>query len=527
MPMHPRDWDKLPRWYRDDMATPWRPDDDDRGATMTATEPGHLGTSSPMLDLLSGFIVELRQAGLPVSLTENLDAMEAVKHIPLEDREAFKYALGATLVKSNAHWRAFETVFEVYFSLRGKEYALGEDADELAEGDEDERAGEGDDGQQGPKGMGGGGDQMSPEELAEMLYRALLEGDEAMLRALARQAVKRYAGMEPGRPVGGTYYLYRTLRNLDLDNVLERLVDQSKQDSPAPLTPLEERLERDEYEIRIDRLKKEIEAEIRRRLVADRGVEAMAKTLRKPLPEDVDFMHASREELVSLRKAIHPLTRKLAVRLARKRRHGRKGPLDFRNTVRHSLSYGGVPAEPKFRYPRPAKPEIFVVADISGSVAAFARFTLHLVYAISNQFSKVRAFVFIDGIDEVTSYFEGTEDIGEAVHRVNTEADVVWVDGHSDYGHAFEVFWNRWGREIGPKTTVIILGDARNNYHASQSWVVKEARKKARHVFWLNPEPRSYWDTGDSIVGEYGVHCDGVFECRNLRQLEKFVDHLV
>ena len=197
------------------------------------------------------------------------------------------------------------------------------------------------------------------------------------------------------------------------------------------LTPLEERLERDEYEHRIEQLKKEIEAEIRRRLVADRGVEAMAKTLRKPLPEDVDFMHASRDEMASLRKAIYPLTRKLAVRLARKRRHGRKGPLDFRNTVRHSLSYGGVPAEPKFRYPRPAKPEIFVIADISGSVAAFARFTLHLVYAISSQFSKVRAFVFIDGIDEVTRFFEGVEDIGEAVHRVNTEADVVWVDGHS------------------------------------------------------------------------------------------------
>jgi uncharacterized protein with von Willebrand factor type A (vWA) domain len=253
----------------------------------------------------------------------------------------------------------------------------------------------------------------------------------------------------------------------------------------------------------------------------------MAKTLRKPLPEDIDFMHASREEMANLRKAIYPLTRRLAVRLARMRRHGRKGPLDFRSTIRHSLSYGGVPAEPKFRYPRPAKPEIFVIADISGSVAAFARFTLHLVYAISAQFSKVRAFVFIDGLDEVTQYFEGVEDIAEAVHRVNTEADVVWVDGHSDYGHAFEVFWQQYGKEVGPKTTVIVLGDARNNYHASQSWVIKEIRHRARHVYWLNPEPRSYWDTGDSIIGEYGIHSDGVFECRNLRQLERFVDHLV
>ena len=215
------------------------------------------------------------------------------------------------------------------------------------------------------------------------------------------------------------------------------------------------------------------------------------------------------------------------MRLARKRRHGRKGPLDFRSTVRHSLSYGGVPAEPKFQYPRPHKPEIFVIADISGSVAAFARFTLQLVYAISDQFSKVRSFVFIDGIDEVTRFFEGVEDIVEAVHRVNTEADVVWVDGHSDYGHAFEVFWQKWGKEIGPKTTVMILGDARNNYHASQS--LGDQGDAAPGPPRLLAQPRaaeSYWDTGDSIVGEYGTHCDGTFECRNLRQLEAFVDNL-
>ncbi len=479
-----------------------------------------------MLDLLNGFVVELRNAGLPVSLTENLDAMEAVQHIPIDDRDAFKYALGATLIKNNSHWRAFETVFEVYFSLRGPEYKLADgdetDIDDLWR-EMQERQGEGD----ASRGGSGSMDALTPEEIAHMLMQALLNGDQAMMRALAKQAVQRFAGMEPGRPVGGTYYLYRTLRNLDLDGMMDQLMQKSaEQADGGELTSLEERLERDEFHHRIEEFKQEIEAEIRRRLVADRGVEAMAKTLRKPLPEDVEFMHASRDEMQSLKKALQPLTRKLAARLARKRKHGRKGPLDFRNTVRHSLSYGGVPAEPKFKYPRPAKPELMVVADISGSVAAFARFTLMLVYAISGQFSKVRSFVFIDGIDEVTEYFKSTEDIQEAIHRVNTEADVVWVDGHSDYGHAFEVFWERYGKDIGPKTTVLLLGDARNNYHASQSWVVKEMRHKARHVYWLNPEPRSYWNTGDSIVGDYGNHTDGVYECRNLRQLESFVEKL-
>ena len=470
---------------------------------------------------MAGFITELRAAGLPVSLTENLDAMEAITHIPLEDRETFKYALGATLVKNASHWRSFETVFEVYFSLRGPQYAVGklDEADEFWRDMQDEARGD-------QKGAGGSMDGMTPEELMAMLYQALMNGDDAMMRALARQAVSKFAGMEPGRPVGGTYYLYRTLRNLDLDNMLDKLMDAQKEQLGGEMTPLEERLEKDEFDDRIEKFKKEIEAEIRRRLVADRGAEAMAKTLRKPLPEDVDFMHASRDEMGNLKKALGPLTRKLQARLARKRKHERRGPLDFRSTVRHSLSYGGVPADPKFKYPRPSKPELMVVADISGSVAAFARFTLMLVYAIQNQFSKVRSFVFIDGIDEVTDYFKGVDDVTEAVHRVNTEADVVWVDGHSDYGHAFEVFWEKWGQQIGPKTTVLLLGDARNNYHASQSWVVKEIRAKARHVYWLNPEPKSYWNTGDSIVGEYGTHTDGVYECRNLRQLEGFVEKL-
>ncbi len=347
------------------------------------------------------------------------------------------------------------------------------------------------------------------------------------LAAISRYVVSRFAGMEPGRPVGGTYYLYRTLRHLDLDAVLERLVAEARAAAPGgELTPLEERLERDEAKAAIQKFRGEVEAEIRRRLVADRGAEALARSIRKPLPEDVDFMHATREELANLRRVIQPLTRKLAVRLARKRRHGRRGPLDFRSTMRHSLSTGGVPMEPKFRFPRPSKPEIFVVADISGSVAAFARFTLQLVHAISSQFSKVRSFVFVDGIDEVTSFFEGAEDVMVAIHKVNTEADVIWVDGHSDYGHALSVFWERWGEEVTPRTSVLVLGDARNNYHASESWVLHEIRHRARRVSWLNPEPRAYWDTGDSIVGEYAYHCDEVVECRNLRQLERFVSEL-
>ena len=168
------------------------------------------GPGDALVELLGGFVVELRQAGIPVSLTEHLDAADAVRCIPLDDREAFKYALAATMVKNHAHWRAFSTVFEVYFSLRGSEYALGDEEPGALPDDLEE--GEGGPTGERPANRGGPGDALTPEELAQMLFQALLQGDDAMVRAMARQAVRRFAGMEPGRPVGGTYYLYRTLR---------------------------------------------------------------------------------------------------------------------------------------------------------------------------------------------------------------------------------------------------------------------------------------------------------------------------
>src|SRR6202034_4611811 len=228
-----------------------------------------------MLDLLSGFISELRQNGLPVSLTEHLDAAEAVHFVPLEDRDALKYALAATLIKSSSHWRAFETAFDVYFANRmnteGGADENGEAAGEEAEGDPLRADGAG----------GSGGELMTPEEIATLLYRALMAGDTSLMRLVARQAVSRYAGIEPGRPVGGTYYLYRTPRKLDLDAVLQRILADVRPE-PGPdrqeLTPLQERLLGDEYRLRIEQLRKEGEEEIRRRLVADRGAEALARS---------------------------------------------------------------------------------------------------------------------------------------------------------------------------------------------------------------------------------------------------------
>lgn len=475
-----------------------------------------------MLDIISAFIAELRKVGIPISMTEHVDAATAVGVIALEERETLREVLAATLIKSQDHRSAFDLAFDIYFAPR--QAKGGTNSGDGSDGERDE-SGDLEDQLLGPEGGFGQRREMSNEELMALMADAVRRNDASLRDRVVQASVSRFAGMTPGRPVGGTYYLYRVLRNLDLDGLQQRLVEEQIARQGA-LGSLEQRLVLDDVARRIRGLKLAIEAEIRRRLVEDRGAEALARSVRKPLPEDIDVMHATREEIQTLERSLLPLSRKLAVRLMRKRRHGRRGPLDFRATMRHSLSTGGVPIDPQFRNPRPSKPDIIVIADVSGSVASFARFTLHLVYALASSFSKVRSFVFVDGIDEVTHHFDQAAQPAEAASRVNEEAKVVWVDGHSDYGHALSDFHSRFGEEVNSRTTIMILGDARNNYHQSSAWVIADLQKRARHVFWLNPEPKTYWNSGDSIIAEYGVHCDSITEVRTLRQLESFISEL-
>jgi uncharacterized protein with von Willebrand factor type A (vWA) domain len=460
---------------------------------------------------LTAFVEELRQVGVPVSMVEAIDAARALEHVDLAQRTALKAALGATLVKSARHIEAFDAAFEVFFSLSPPS---GEAGDARARSDLAAIAAMG-------RGGGAGSGEADIGDLMAALFAALRDGDPGLLQAVVRQAVTRLAGMEAGRPVGGAYYLYRILRLLDIDAVREQLLRALAVSDP---TPLERSLTIQEVERRLDALREELRAEIRRRLVADRGPAAVARTLRRPLVEDIDLTTATRDDLVRLEAVIHPLTRKLAARLSQRRRVGNVGRLDVRRTVRRSLSTGGVPIDPRFRRPRPGKPEIVLITDISGSVATFARFTMQIVHAIASHFSRVRSFAFIDTIDEVTAFFGPGIEFGESLRRVGTEAEVVWLDGHSDYGNVFSTFVDRHLGAITPRTTVIITGDARSNYHDPGVASLRRVAAAARAVYWLNPEHHRYWDTGDSISGVYAPVCDEVYEVRNLRQLERFVE---
>ena len=289
---------------------------------------------------------------------------------------------------------------------------------------------------------------------------------------------------------------------------------------------LAERVARQTVSERIRQFQEMVEAEVRRRLAEDRGVEQVSRTSVQPLAEQVDFLRASRDDMAELRRQVFPLARRLATRLTARRRLGRSGKLDFRRTVRASLGTGGVPIVTHHRPHKPHKPELTVICDVSGSVAGFAHFTLMLAYALREQFTKVRAFAFIDTCDEVTRFFTPGGDVAEALARMSAEAELVWFDGHSDYGHSLEEFATRYPDAVGPRTSLLVLGDARNNYRATGLATLRQLVGRARHAYWLNPEPAAYWSTGDSAVLQYADAIEMV-EVRNAVQLEAFVQRLL
>ncbi len=473
---------------------------------MDGAAPG--GTDSEGLAGFAGRVLDLvaalRRAGLPAAQAEAIDAVRSLAHVDLLEREQLREALAAVSVTSVSHRASFDELFDLYLPARD---VLGGAGDGAA-------TGEGDDPQE----------QDDAGDVREEVLEALGGGGDAAIRRAARSAVERY-GRVDGRDGQTTYFQYRVYRAIDVHQLLRELLQREQDVAEEDLTPLEERLLEDAFRQRIRAFQQEVDAEIRRHAAAERGVDRVADRVVRPPIEERDLFHLDRQEQDELRAQIRPLARKLATRVAAKRRIGRDGRLDVRRTVRRSLITGGVPFDPTFRPRRPHRPELVVLCDVSGSVASFARFTLQLVHALQEQFASVRSFAFIDALDEVTPWFTH-QDPADAMRRVLSEADLVWLDGHSDYGRAFEQFHREHGRSLTPRTTVLILGDARNNHRQANAWVLAEVKRRARQVYWLNPEPRRFWDTGDSIAVRYAREVDDMVEVRNLKQLASFVERI-
>ncbi|TYK45422.1 VWA domain-containing protein [Actinomadura decatromicini] len=461
-----------------------------------------------LVDRHTGFVAELRRAGLPVSVAEGLDAVRAVRLVDLLDRESLRAAYAATVVKRPQHRPTFDTLFDLWFPL-----AVGDGAGTAPDPERPARTLR-DDGRPVPSAL-------DPRVRArrDELAGLLLSGDDAGLRRFARLAVAEY-GRTPGQE---SWFSAGVLRAMSPETLMARLLAAVLEGRERG--GMAERVARRTFRDRMTRFEDLVAGEVRRRIAEDTGAERTARLAVRPPLERLDFAAAGRAELAALRREVYPLARRLASRLVQKQRRGRRGRLDFRRTVRASLATGGVPLTTRHRPPRPHKPELVILCDASDSVSAFAHFTLLLTFALREQFSRVRAFAFIDAADEITRYFAPGADVADAMARMAAEADLVWITGRSNYGHAFKVFDERYRDAITPKTSLLVLGDARSNYGELSLPVLRAMAGRARHAYWLNPEPRAQWDTGDSAASPYGEIVP-MYECRNLAQLTAFIEEL-
>ncbi|MGP3936350.1 vWA domain-containing protein [Nonomuraea sp. KM88] len=450
-----------------------------------------------LVDRHVGFVHALREAGVPVSVAEGLDAANALRAIELGDRESLRAAYAATLVKKPAYRPGFDVLFDLWFPASTTGLGTARPA-----------------GAADP-------DTATVAELREHLAGLLTGGSDPEVRAFAQAMVGRFGRQESG-PGRQNWFSYSVMRALSPETLMAGILRAGLRDGERG--GLAEKTLRQRVGAGLRRFEEAVATDVRRRIAEDSGIERIARSAVRPPLDQIDFLRITRADLARLRREVHPLARRLAARLTIKHRKGRRGRLDFRRTMRASLQSGGVPLAVHLKPPRPHRPELVILCDTSDSVSSFAHFTLLLTYALREQFARVRAFGFVDTVDEITRFFAPGADAVEAMARLADEADMVRF-GRTNYGHALERFAERYGDAIGPKTSLLILGDARSNYQPPALDVLASLVSRARHAYWLNPEPRRQWDTGDSLASDYGQVVP-MHECRNVAQLAAFVETL-
>ncbi|MGB0101263.1 MAG: VWA domain-containing protein [Nocardioides sp.] len=460
--------------------------------------------SSGLVDRHIAFLEALRAAGLSVSLAEDLDAVAALSALDWDRREVVRAGYAATLVKKQTQRPTFDALFDVYFPRMVGDGVAGE--------------------------AGRTGDEQVPDNAQGLSdFRAdLLEAltgeadgvDEQTLLDLAAEMVARFGAM-PGRGPGlSSWSAYTALQRVAPSELVEQIVAALLAEGRGHDDA------RREAGRRIGAFTSVVEADARRRIAEEKGPEHVANVALRPALDRLDFTAARKADLEQMRREIYPLARRLATRLTQEHHARRRGPLDFRRTVRASISTGGVPLVTHHKPKRPHRTELVVLCDVSGSVANFAQFTLLLVYALRDQFEKVRAFTFIDHVHEVTHHFKPGADPADVLADLAASTAHAALWGRTNYGRAFAKFEETYADALGPKSSLLILGDARSNYSDLHLDALDRMAGSSRHSWWLNPEHRRHWDTGDSAATKYGAVVPMV-ECRNLTQLGEFVHDLL
>ena len=468
---------------------------------------------------LATLVDELRAVGVGVSVGEHLDAARALATIPLANQGVVRSSLQCALVKRAEHLDAFNVLFSLYF--------------------------------------GGTGPSESPpfasltaEDLAAALRAAIASGDAVALRQLAEEYVRRYAGLEPGAPVAGVFAMIAASEAADLDAIqaelLAALTGQAGGGAAGGegaggegaaggggsgggwnvrgSSAIADRLRRAEADRAVDSFRAELQAAIRRALVADRGARAVTKTLRVRLAEDVDIATASAAEQEAMVASIGPLAHQLSKLLAQQ--EFRRPRLSIRRTLHLAMGTGGVPFRIGTEPPPPPKPEIVVLCDVSGSVATFSRFTLNLLIALDSRLSRLRAFSFVDGLSEITELVSEARSAGRQLSQAEAARGAVRWTGSSDYGHVLRDFARDYSGQFSRRTVVLVVGDARTNYLDPAAGALADLSERVGKLYWLNPEPRRYWNQGDSVMSSYAPSCTQVRECSTLRQIADFVKSL-
>jgi len=460
----------------------------------------------------------LRKSGIRVSTAEAIDAFKALDELSFDDRETFKDALRTTMVKRGEEVETYDQLFDLFWSgfYDNLRESFGEAANGLPEGIDLERLL-----QQIAEALKNlKGDFGDLSELA----KALLTADLSMMEQLIRDAAEQ-AGtgrIENFLQVG--FFSRRTLDQMDLDGAGGELRDLASRLAEAGLSAEEIQALRTLIEGLMEAARKSVRAYTEREL-QKQNHDYMEKFRRETLLEK-SFYHLTEAEIRKMREVVERLAQKIKNIMSIRRRRLRKGKLDLRQTLRRNMPHGGVPFDLIFKQRKKDRPKLVILCDVSSSVANVSRFMLQFVYSLQEAFTKIRAFVFVAELGEVTRIFQ-EKDISEAIEEALEGGDVINVYTRSNFGYAFHYFWQNHLSAIDKKTTVLILGDARNNYNDPRAWCLRDIHNKAKNVVWLNPESPSAWGFGDSVMNKYVPYTDVADECRNLRQLTAMIDRLV
>jgi uncharacterized protein with von Willebrand factor type A (vWA) domain len=445
---------------------------------------------APTLDAkLIGFAEDLRGEGVAIGTSELLDAFAALQEVRWSERTSFKEALAATLAKSPDDRRIFELVFDRFFFREAEAEAVAHDVTEGQRLD--------------------GADQIDIDTLREQIAAALRDGSDGAMRDLARLALAAFGERGDGSGVIG----------VDVQRIRRALGLRAE---PQPDLP--------EGDPRRDGVPREqlrrFEQHLRREL--ERALIARTRQLPPSRPlSDLDraLPGGPIQDLAAVQRVVAQLKRRLATQGHEQKGRRRHAHVDVRRTMRASLETGGVPVVLKYRPRRPRRPELFVLCDVSTSVTSASVFFLSVLHALHDSFRKLRSFVFIERISEVTEVFERERDFRAASEAISRDAGVADISGYTDYGRVWTEFLAEVEDDLHPRATVIVLGDARTNGRPPRDEVFAAIAAKAGRTFWLNPEPRLYWNYGDSVIAAYERHCVA-FECWTAAQLEDFVKAL-